>query len=151
MPHLDFGNESFKIITHQKSNNYIWIHEKSKSFMISYGGPSGFWNWTDTEAISSNWYTVDNIIDLQLIENTNNKQKNNIGRIIGTGLLFGPIGAIAGAIPNIKQTEKTEYLVRFNLNDIKLSVVDLKCSDITIALRVVSTLKLLKNNKSKKT
>jgi hypothetical protein len=151
MAHLDYGNEAFKIIADTKSGNYIWIHENSRSFMISYGEKPKFFdnNYPIPNPTASSWYTVDNIIDLQLIENTSKVKNNNIGRIIGTGLLFGPIGALAGAIPNNKQKEKTNYLVRFNLDDIKLSVVDLRCSDITTALRIISTLKLLKDKKIK--
>ena len=135
-----------QIKTHDKHKNYLFINESSKQFRINYGKNS-FWKETFS---TTDWYNVNKIIELSLIDNEVVKSKSNLGKIIATGLLFGPIGAIAGSIGNSqKTTSKTFYSVRFTLNDIKLAVVDLHCNDIETALRVINTIKLL-NAKNKK-
>jgi hypothetical protein len=149
-----------QIRTHDKYNNFLFLNESSKQFRINYG-KTNLWKkflssgtFEKTNYIStSDWYNVNKIIELSLIETEISRNKSNLAKILATGLLFGPIGAIAGSIGNSqKTTSKTLYSVRFTLNDIKLAVVDLHCNDIETALRVINTIKLLnaKNKKIKK-
>jgi hypothetical protein len=146
-----------EIRTHDIHNNFLLVKESSKEFKINYG-KYNFWKHLSTVGLfekpnfnsTSDWYSVNKIIELSLIETEITKNKSNLGKILATGLLFGPVGAIAGSLGNNqKSNSKTLYSVRFTLNDIKLSVVDLHCNDIETALRVINTVKLLKYNNKK--
>jgi hypothetical protein len=133
-----------QIKTHDKHKNYLFINESSTQFRINYGKNSF---WKETFA-TTDWYNVNKIIELSLIESEVLKTKSNLGKIIATGLLFGPIGAIAGSLGNNQKSfSNILYSVRFTLDDIKLAVVDLHCNDVETALRVINTIKLLKAKK----
>jgi hypothetical protein len=142
--------------THDKYINSLSINENPKEFQLTYGFASN-WNmiWSNWYPSKSDWYHVSKIIELSLIETEVSKTKGNFGKILATGLLFGPVGAIAGSLgESQKKTSSTVYSVRFTLNDIKLAVVDLQCMNLETALRVVNTIKLLKestNENTKKT
>jgi hypothetical protein len=145
-------------MTHDKYNNSLSINETSKKFQLTYGIAS---SWSilvsDWYPTISEWYDVGRIFDLSLIETEVSKTKGNFAKIVASGLLFGPVGAIAGSLgESHKRITSTVYSVRLTLNDIKLAVVDLQCKNLETALRVVNTIKLLKesanenNKKSKK-
>jgi len=140
---------SYSFQTHDKFLNSLMISEVSKEFRLTYGSVTS-WSiiWNGVQPIVSDWYNVNKIIDLSLIENEVSKTKGNLGKILATGLLFGPVGAIAGSLGNSQKITNTiHYSVRFTLNDIKLAVVDLHCKNLETALRVINTIKLLKNDK----
>ena len=140
---------SYSFQTHDKYLNSLMIIEDSKEFRLTYGSVTS-WSiiWNGVQPIVSDWYNVNKIIDLSLIENEVSKTKGNLGKILATGLLFGPVGAIAGSLGNSQKITNTiHYSVRFTLNDIKLAVVDLHCKNLETALRVINTIKLLKNDK----
>jgi hypothetical protein len=139
-------------VTHDKYNNSLAINENTKKFRLQHGLGS---NWSilvlDWQPYMTEWYDVNRIIDLSLIENEVSKTKGNFGKILASGLLFGPVGAIAGSLgESHKKTTSTIYSVRFTLNDIRLAVVDLQCKNIETALRVINTIKLLKESTNKK-
>ena len=139
--------------THDKYNNSLAAIESVRSFKLTYGIANN-WSfyvsgWGPT---TSDWYHVSVISDLALVETEISKTKGNLGKILATGLLFGPIGAIAGSIGNSQRTtNKILYSVRFTLNDIKLAVVDLHCNNLETALRVINTIKLLKESSNENT
>jgi hypothetical protein len=142
MPH------DLKIKTNSRISNYIIINKKKKKFQLIYGN-YGKWNG---KLFFSNVYNISKILDLTLIQNdkTITKTSNNIGKIIASGLLFGPIGAIVGAIDKggtSKIFNQKSFVLRFNLNDIDLAVVDLNCETSEIAERVINTIKLIKTAK----
>jgi hypothetical protein len=149
---------SIMIRTHDKYSNALAIIESTKEFKLSYGTTSylniffeSFFGGAYTP-LESDWYNVNKITDLALIETEISKTKGNLGKILATGLLFGPIGAIAGSIGNSQRTtNKILYSVRFTLNDIKLAVVDLHCNNLETALRVINTIKLLKESSNENT
>ena len=134
------------IKTDEKNKNLIIVKEKLRIFALNYGVNDNFWAFKSKikKVQVSDWYSVDDIVNISLIENSVSKTKGNLGKIIATGLLFGPIGAVAGSIPTgSNRIDKISYAVRFELNDIKLSVVDLLCEDYSSALRVINSLKIL--------
>jgi hypothetical protein len=145
------------IRTHDRYCNDLVIIKSTKKFRLNYGKTSEILLFFESLSGSggapyiSDWYSVNKIIDLALVETEISKTKGNLGKILASGLLFGPIGAIAGSLGSSQRTtNKTIYSVRFTLNDIKLAVVDLHCNNLETALRVINTIKLLKaDNKEK--
>ena len=71
--------------------------------------------------------------------------KSSVGPAIVGGLLFGGIGAVAGAMA-VKQKDsaktKEDYAVRFMLNDIEMALIELHCESREIAYRVAATFEL---------
>jgi hypothetical protein len=137
------------IITDESKNNIILFDKKNKKFQLVYGS---YGNWFGGEIKFSKEYKLNEILDLSLIEinSTVIKKSNNIVKIIASGLLFGPIGVLAGAIDKggaQRSMTKNSYGLRFSLNDVDLAVVDLKCSSSEIAERVINTIKLIKDSK----
>jgi hypothetical protein len=137
------------IITDESKNNIILFDKKNKKFQLVYGS---YGNWFGGEIKFSKEYKLNEILDLSLIEinSTVIKNSNNIVKIIASGLLFGPIGVLAGAIDKggtQRSMTKNSYGLRFSLNDVDLAVVDLKCSSSEIAERVINTIKLIKDSK----
>jgi hypothetical protein len=137
------------IITDETKNNIILFDKKNKKFQLVYGS---YGNWFGGEIKLSKEYKLNEILDLSLIEinSTVIKNSNNIVKIITSGLLFGPIGVLAGAIDKggtQRSMTKNSYGLRFSLNDVDLAVVDLKCSSSEIAERVINTIKLIKDSK----
>jgi hypothetical protein len=135
--------------TDASKNNMILFNKKKKSFQLVYGNLG---NWFGGEIKFTKEYKLNAILDLSLIEvnSTVIKNSNNIGKIIASGLLFGPIGVLAGAIDKggtQRSSSKNSYSLRFSLNDVDLAVVDLKCSSSEIAERVINTIKLIKKTK----
>ena len=135
--------------TDASKNNMILFNKKKKSFQLIYGN---YGNWFGGEIKFTKEYKLNEILDLSLIEvnSTVVKNSNNIGKIIASGLLFGPIGVLAGAIDKggtQRSLSKNSYSLRFSLNDVDLAVVDLKCSSSEIAERVINTIKLIKKTK----
>jgi hypothetical protein len=89
------------IKTDEKNKNLIIVKEKLRIFALNYGINDNFWAFKSIikKVQVSDWYSVDDIVNISLIENSVSKTKGNLGKIIATGLLFGPIGAVAGSIP----------------------------------------------------
>lgn len=137
------------ILTESKKNNLILFNKKKKTFQLVYGS---YGEWFGGNLYFSKEYGIESILDISLVESNSSlvKNSNNLVKILASGLLFGPIGALAGALDKGgKQVsnQKSSYSLRFSLNDVDLAVVDLKCSSTEVAERVINTIKLIKSSK----
>jgi hypothetical protein len=93
-------------------------------------------------------YHVTEIIgfELQADDTIIERNHSGFGKIVTGGLLFGGLGAIAGAMnqgQSVKRTVKTEYIVRLLVNDLKQASIDISCDSKSIAIRILHTLALL--------
>jgi hypothetical protein len=82
------------------------------------------------------------IIDDSVVE----RKSSNFGKMVAGGLLFGALGAFAGAVDKggtTKTTGKKSYSVRLILNDLRQASLDIKCDSNENAYRLLHTLALL--------
>lgn len=92
-------------------------------------------------------YTIDEIISFELYieDQTEIKNDRSMVKTVAGGLLFGPIGAIAGSLSggsSHKKKYKAEYVLKLHLEDIELTYVELKCKNRENAYRLLTTFKL---------
>jgi hypothetical protein len=88
------------------------------------------------------------IVDDNVVE----RKSSNFGKIIAGGLLFGGLGAVAGAVDKggkLKTSGKKSYSVRLILDDMEQASLDIKCDSSENAYRLLHTLALLEEKYSK--
>jgi len=98
--------------------------------------------------ILSRPYDLSDVWEYELICDSTIQVKNSrgIGNAIVGGILFGPIGAVAGAmISGSKTKEKNKYAVRLSLNDMELASIEIPCESREIASRLMSTFSVFEN------
>jgi len=101
-----------------------------------------FENQLGKKALLTRPYELDDIWEYELICDSVLQVKNTrgvAGAIVG-GMLFGPVGSVAGAMTSGSKTkEKNKYAVRLSLNDMELASIEIPCQTREIAYRLVST------------
>lgn len=98
--------------------------------------------------VVSKVYKINSIRGFELIDNSTlvTSKTSNFGKILGGALLFGGIGAIAGAIDkggNVKTRRDSNFIVRLIMDDVNNASVELKCENSEIAYNLLYTLSLL--------
>ncbi len=96
----------------KKIGNFIYFDDENKKFAIPKTSITG--KIKDIQI-----YDYDSIIDYELLEDGNTKEKGGVGRAVVGGALFGGVGAVVGASTGHKHKKTCSSLqIKITLNDI---------------------------------
>lgn len=90
------------------------------------------------QGVFPNWMSLDQVKGVILY--VNSKEVSAFKRGITGALLFGGVGATIGVLSSIKAKPKSDISVVLITSDLSHSAINIPCTDIGTATRVISTL-----------